>query len=114
MIRLPIAGRDILLYSNADTDGGVMPDTVGASIATAREKITVWASFDGGATWPVKRLVSGGPGAYSCLGVGRTGTPSQGRVFLVFEGGPKWDHAAVQVVSFNLAWLLDGRPLPEG
>jgi sialidase-1 len=114
MIRLPIAGRDILLYSNADTDGGVMPDTVGASIATAREKITVWASFDGGATWPVKRLVSGGPGAYSCLGVGRTGTPSQGRVFLVFEGGPKGDHAAVQVVSFNLAWLLDGRPLPEG
>jgi sialidase-1 len=87
---------------------------VGASIATAREKITVWASFDGGTTWPVKRLVSGGPGAYSCLGVGRTGTPSQGRVFLIFEGGPKGAHAAVQVVSFNLAWLLDGRPLPAG
>jgi len=114
MIRLPIAGRDILLFSNADTDGGVMPGKVGASIATAREKITIWASFDGGATWPVKRLVSGGPGAYSCLGVGRTGTPSQGRVFLVFEGGPKGHHAAVQVVSFNLAWLLDGRPVPAG
>jgi len=114
MIRLPIAGRDILLFSNADTDGGVMPGKVGASIATAREKITVWASFDGGATWPVKRLVFAGPGAYSCLGVGRTGTASQGRVFLIFEGGAKGPHAAVQVVSFNLAWLLDGREVPAG
>ena len=114
MIRLPIAGRDVLLYSNADTDGGAMPGRVGASIATAREKITVWASFDGGATWPVKRLVYDGPGAYSCLGVGRSGTPSQGRIFLIFEGGPKGPHAAVQIVSFNLAWLLDGRPVPGG
>jgi sialidase-1 len=114
MIRLPIAGRDVLLFSNADTDGGVMPGRVGASIATAREKITVWASFDGGATWPVKRLVYDGPSAYSCLGVGRSGTPSQGRIFLIFEGGPKGPHAAVQIVSFNLAWLLDGRPVPAG
>ncbi len=114
MVRLPIAGRDILLYSNSDTDAGVMPGTVGASIGTAREKITVWASFDGGATWPVKRLVFAGPSAYSNLGVGRSGTPSEGRIFLVFEGGPAGSHAAVQVVTFNLTWLLDGRELPGG
>jgi hypothetical protein len=29
---------------------GVMPKQVGASIATGREKATVWASFDGGRT----------------------------------------------------------------
>lgn len=109
MIRLPVAGHDILLYSNADTDAGTMPAKVGASIATGREKITVWASFDGGKTWPVKRLVHDGPSAYSCLGVGRRGTASQGRVFLIFEGGPTDPHGGVQVTAFNLSWLLDGR-----
>lgn len=113
MIRLPVPGHDILLYSNVDTDGGVMPKQVGASIATAREKVTVWASFDGGHTWPVKRLVYDGPSAYSNLGVGRPGTPSQGRIYLLFEGGPKGCHEAVQVVSFNLSWLLNGRDVSK-
>ena len=81
MIRLPVAERDILLYSNLDTDAGQMPAKVGASTDKGREKVTVWASFDGGRTWPVKRLVYDGPSAYSNLGVGRTATPSQGRVF---------------------------------
>jgi hypothetical protein len=27
------------------------------------------------------------------------------------EGGPKGCHAAVQVVSFNLSWLLGGRDI---
>jgi len=111
MIRIPVAGHDILLFSNLDTDAGMMPAKVGASIATGREKITVWASFDGGKTWPVKRLVHDGPSAYSCLGVGRSGTTSQGRIFLVFEGGPTDPHGAVQVTAFNLSWLLDGRDI---
>lgn len=113
MLRLPIAGRDILLYSSSDTDAGAMPAQRGASIAGGREKITVWASFDGGVSWPVKRLVYDGPSAYSNLGVGRSGTPSAGKVFVIFEGGPRGSHAAVQVVAFNLAWLLDGRPVPN-
>jgi sialidase-1 len=113
MVRLPIAGRDVLLYSNADTDGGTMPKQVGASIATAREKVTVWASFDGGRSWPVKRLVTPGPSAYSSLGVGRTGTPAAGRIAIILEGGPKGSHSAVNVASFNLAWLLDGRDVAD-
>jgi hypothetical protein len=112
MIRLPVRGSDILLYSSCDTDAGQMPARVGASIAAGRERSTVWASFDGGRSWPVKRLVTEGPGAYSCLGVGRTGTQDAGRIHLIFEGGPAGSHAAVQVVTFNLAWLLDGRALP--
>jgi len=111
MIRLPVPGHDILLYSNVDTDAGVLPSKVGASIVSGRERATVWASFDGGRTWPVKRLVYEGPSAYSNLGVGRSGTSSQGKIFLLFEGGPKGSHAAVQVVSFNLSWLLDGREI---
>jgi sialidase-1 len=113
MIRLPIAGHDILLYSNVDTDAGTMPGKVGASIVTGRERATVWASFDGGRTWPVKRLVNEGPSAYSNLGLGRTGTSSQGKVYLIFEGAPTGPHEAVQVVSFNLSWLLDGRDMAE-
>ncbi len=111
MIRLPIAGRDILIYSNLDTDVGAMPAQVGASTVAGREKITVWASLDGGRTWPVKRLIYDGPSAYSNLGVGRTGTPSQGKIYLIFEGGPAGSHAAVQIVSFNLSWLLHGRDI---
>lgn len=113
MIRLPIDGHDILLYSNLDTDAGEMPAQIGASTSKGREKVTVWASFDGGHTWPVKRLVYDGPSAYSNLGVGRTETASQGRVYLIFEGGPTGCYEAVQVVSFNLSWLLNGRDVAE-
>lgn len=109
MIRLPIAGQDVLIYSNLDTDAGEMPAKVGASTSKGREKISVWASFDGGRSWPVKRLVYDGPSAYSNLGAGRSGTPSQGKIYLVFEGGPSDCYEAVQVVAFNLAWLLNGR-----
>jgi hypothetical protein len=113
LIRLPIDGADILLYSNLDTDAGVMPKAVGGSTSVGREKITVWASFDGGKTWPVKRLVYDGPSAYSNLGVGRAGTPSAGKIFLHFEGGPKHCYDGVLVAAFNLSWLLNGRPLGD-
>lgn len=109
MIRLPVANCDILLYSNLDTESGEMPKQTGASTSKGREKITVWASFDGARTWPVKRLVYDGPSAYSNLGVGRSGTASQGKILLIFEAGVKDCYEAVQVVSFNLSWLLNGQ-----
>jgi sialidase-1 len=112
MVRLPIAGRDVLVTSNLDSDSGEMPKQVGASTSKGRERVTVWASFDGGKTWPAKRLVYDGPSAYSELAAGRPGTPSQGRVTLLFEGGPKDCYEAVQAVTFNLSWLLEGRPVP--
>lgn len=109
MIRLPVTGHDILLTSNLDTDSGFMPDQVGGSVTKGRERLTVWASFDGGRTWPVKRLVTAGPSGYSNLAAGRPGTPSAGRVFLLFEGGRKRRNEGIQVAVFNLAWLLDGK-----
>jgi len=111
LLRLPIDGVDILLYSNLDTVAGKMPDKIGGSTSNGREKITVWASFDGGKTWPVHRLVSAGPSAYSNLGVGRAGTPSAGKIFLHFEGGEKNCYEGVYVATFNLSWLLNGRAL---
>jgi sialidase-1 len=111
LIRLPIDGADILLYSNLDTVAGTMPKQVGGSTSVGREKITVWASFDGGKTWPVKRLVFDGPSAYSNLGVGRAGTPSDGKIYLHYEGGKKNCYEGIYVAVFNLSWLLNGRDL---
>ena len=102
LVRLPVKDRDVLIYSNADTAGG------------ARAKMTVWASFDGGATWPVKRLVYEPHGAYSSLGAGRPGTPGEGMIYLLFEGGPDGTYTQMQVARFNLAWLLAGEPTGDG
>jgi len=113
MIRLAIPGSDILLYSNLDTDAGVLPDQVGASTGSGREKLTVWASFDGGGTWPLKRLVHDGPSIYSNLAAGRASTKSQGKIYLAFESGSDEDNFAVQVAVLNLSWILDGRSLSD-
>ncbi len=103
LLRLPIAGADVLLYSNLDTDAGRMPAKVGGSTSAGRERITVWASFDQGKTWPVKRLVYAGPSAYSNLGAGRADTPSEGKIYLHFEGGSKTCYDGVKIAVFNLA-----------
>ena len=99
LVRLPIAGEDILIFSNLDTSN------------PRRERGTVWASFDGGKTWPVKRLVFAGASGYSSLTAGRPGTPSEGWIYLNFEGGP---NGGSQVARFNLSWLLAGEATGDG
>ncbi len=99
LVRLPVAGKDILVFSNIDTANA------------KRERGTVWTSFDGGKTWPVKRLVYEGPSAYSSLTAGRPGTPSEGTIYLHFEGGPK---GGSQVARFNLSWLINGTRTGNG
>jgi sialidase-1 len=110
LIRLPFENRDVLLYSNLDTDLGVMPskEQAGASRSQGRERLTVWGSFDGGSTWPIKRLVHAGPSAYSCLGVGRPGTESDGRCYVFFEGGEADRIDQIRIATFNLSWLIQG------
>ncbi len=102
LTRLPLNGHDVLIFSNADTAGG------------DRKRMTVWASFDGGRTWPVKRLVYESFSAYSSLVAGRPGTPTEGLIFLLFEGGPKGRYSAMQVARFNLSWILDGENTGSG
>ena len=99
LTRLPVDGKDILVFSNLDTPNA------------KREKITVWASFDGGKTWPLKRLVHDGPSAYSSLASGRPGTPSEGWIYLHFEGGTD---GGSRVARFNLSWILDGVATGDG
>jgi len=99
LVRLPIKDKDILLYSNCDSPA-------------KRNHGTVWVSFDGGKTWTLKRLVYEGEYRYSSLAAGRPGTPSEGWIYLHFEGGPSGD--ASSVARFNLSWLLGGEPTGDG
>ena len=95
LVRLPVNDRDILIYSNCDSPGG-------------RNRGTVWASFDGGKTWPLKRLVHEGAFAYSSLSAGRPETRSEGWIYLHFESGGS------KVARFNLSWLLKGETTGDG
>ena len=98
LTRLAVKGRDILVYSNCDSP-------------TGRDHGTVWASFDGGKTWPVKRMVFEGRHAYSSMTSGRPGTTTEGMIYLHFEGGPK---RGSTVARFNLSWLLEGEATGDG
>ena len=102
LVRLPVKNRDILIYSNTDTGGG------------AREKMTVWASFDGGKSWPVKRLIYAGPSAYSAMDAGRPQTPSEGWIYLQFEAGKEHRYDGCKLARFNLAWVLEGELTGDG
>ncbi len=95
LVRLPIDDHDILIYSNVDSEQG-------------RVRGTIWASFDGGQTWPVKRLVDEGPFAYSSLAAGRPGTPSEGFIYLLYEGP-----SGANIARFNLSWVTEGRVWTE-
>lgn len=95
LTRLPVAGRDILIYSNCDSPKG-------------RKLGTIWASFDGGKTWPLKRLIHEGSFAYSSLTSGRPGTPSEGWIYLHVESGGS------KVARFNLSWVLKGEATGDG
>lgn len=79
-------GRDLWLFSNP-------ADTV------SRVRGTVRASFDGGETWPVSRLVEPGEFAYSCM----THLPD-GQIGLLYEGR----NLSLRFVKFPLEWLFEG------
>ena len=98
LVRLPVLGRDILVYSNILSPKG-------------RKNGHVWASFDGGKTWPVRRQVFDGNFAYSSLNSGRPGTLSEGWIYLLYEGGPQ---GGGTFVRFNLTWLLQGEKTGDG
>ena len=95
LVRLPLKNQDILLFSNIESEEG-------------RTHGTVWASFDGGITWPVKRLVDEGSFAYSSMAAGREGTPSEGMIYLLYESGK-----GAKIARFNLAWVTEGVELKQ-
>ncbi len=84
--------NDVLLFSTPDWKGGW------------RYQMTVWASFNGSATWPVKRLVDPGLSAYSSMAVDKDGT-----IYLLYEGGVNTLYDETSVAVFNLNWLLENQ-----
>lgn len=97
LVRLPLdttGGKDVLVYSTPDNPGG------------SRIRMTVWASFDRGRTWPVKRMVYAGPSAYSSLAADK-----KGNIYLLFEKGEKKLYETVALARFDLAWLTKGHDL---
>ena len=95
LVRMPLeatGGKDVLLFSTPDDPGG------------ERVRMTVWASFDGGETWPVKRRVYEGLSAYSSLTAGR-----DGNIYLLFERGKEKLYERVAVAIFDLDWLTEGQ-----
>ena len=79
-----------------------------------RKDVSVWVSFDGAKTWPIKRCVFHGPSAYSSLNVGRLGTPSAGWAYIQLEGGKKHRYEGGHLARFNLNWLLGGTRTGDG
>jgi sialidase-1 len=98
LVRLPVLGRDVLVFSNIIHDSG-------------RRNGHVWTSFDGGKSWPVRRQIDEGNFAYSALSAGRPGTPSAGWIYLLYEGGAQ---GGGTLARFNLAWILQGEETGDG
>lgn len=99
LVRLPLnctGGKDVLVFSTPDDPGG------------QRVRMTVWASFDRGKTWPVKRLVYAGPSAYSSLAADK-----DGNIYLLFEKGMKKLYETVALAKFDLKWLTKGHDLKK-
>ncbi len=45
---------------------------------------------------------------------GRPGTPSEGWIYLMFEGGKHNRHDGAQLARFNLSWILQGKATGDG
>lgn len=104
LVRLPVDGYDILLFSNIDIPQKENDEDLDFNVRwTERIRGTVWASFDGGKTWPVKRLVDEGSFAYSSMAAGRKGTTSEGIIYLFYES-----NNGGKMARFNLNWLTNG------
>ena len=101
--RLPFEGSDLLIFSNIESQSG-------------RKNGTVWLSFDGGKSWPVKRLVEPKGFKYSSLAIGRKNTPSEGYIYLLYETGTKDNinaYGGGVMARFNLSWLMEGKDINQ-
>ena len=69
-----------------------------------RERLTIRLSYDEGKTWPVARVIHGGPAAYSSLTV----LPDLS-IGLLFERGDRTPYERITFARFTLEWLTGGK-----
>lgn len=103
MISIRSEGNDLLLFTNPDyleRSGG--PSEPGRP--RDRKNITVQVSYDGGATWPAKRVIEPGYSGYSDMAALPGGT-----ILCLFERGGIGDNhfrsAYLTLARFNLEWV---------
>jgi len=66
----------------------------------SRIKMTVRLSRDGGRSWPVAKLLHGGPSSYSSLAVAKDGT-----ILCLYEGGEEHRREWLRLARFRVGWL---------
>jgi sialidase-1 len=105
VVSVPSKGEDRLLFSNPDSSAA----SPGKSSHMPRRNLTVRMSPDGGAHWPVAKVLEPGIAGYSDLAVGPDGT-----VYCLYErGGIKQEMFHAQylcLARFNLNWLSSKDP----
>lgn len=109
-IRLPennqSNGKARIVFVNPDSRADPKVIRKRQPVYRPRENLTARLSYDGGSTWPVKKVLHAGGSGYSDLAAGRDGT-----IYCIYEiqdGG--YNHWQYRVVlrRFNLAWLTGG------
>lgn len=100
-------GKARILFANPHNLGRAAGDEVPGR-SRDRRNLSVKASDDGGATWPVNRVLEPGPSGYSDLAVLPDGT-----VLCFYERTPPAAGGGrgtplLTLARFNLAWLLEG------
>ncbi len=87
-----------LSWPEGDTPGVIL--FANPASTTQRQRMTVRASFDDGRSWPVSRLVTPGPAAYSSLAA-----LPHAEAGLLYETGEKSPYERIVFARFNLDWL---------
>lgn len=99
----PICQASLLRYSVEDRDGKNRLLFSNPASNSRRVAMTVRLSYDEGRTWPVARLLHGGPTAYSCL----AGLPDR-TIGCLYEAGRTNSYETITFARFSLAWLTRG------
>ena len=94
--------HDILIYSNVDSKSHI------------RKNLTVWASFDGGKSWPIKKKIFDGYSAYSSLVACKKSLKCKEWIYILYEAGEKKGYEFGLVSRFNLQWILTGELTGDG
>jgi sialidase-1 len=81
-----LQGRDRLLFANP--------------ASTERCHMMIRASYDGGQTWPVARLLNAGPSAYSDLCI-----LPDGNIGCLYERGESHPYEQLSFARFDTSWL---------
>jgi sialidase-1 len=97
-------GKNRLLFSNPDNltraDGK-------DNRSKDRKNLTVYLSYDEGASWPVKRTMEPESSGYSDMAVLHDGT-----ILCLYEtgaGSSDFPNKRLMLARFNLDWLTEGR-----